>query len=112
MWPRFVTRLRWRSWAVVEAATLAPPPPAAAPVPARTVRRWRTRLASAACLLVGVLREHGSAAVAAFARTVDAAATRLQLVLAYAAALTVAALARLASVAAVIHDQAPGVRLM
>lgn len=112
MMPVFVARMLWRSWAVVEAATLEPRRPAAASVPARTRRRWRGRLAAAALLLVGVLREHGAATVAAVAATVDTAATRLQLVQAYAAALTVAATERLASLAAVVHRLAPGVRLM
>lgn len=110
--PGFLARLLWRSWAVVEAATLGPRPSAAAPVPERTVRRWAARLATAAALLVGVLREDGGAAVAAVAATVEAAATRLELVTAYAVALQVAAPARLASLAAGIHRVAPGVRLM
>jgi hypothetical protein len=112
MMPAFVARMLWRSWAVVEAVTLEPPRPAAPLVPERTVRRWRARLGTAALLLVGVLREHGGGALESLATAVGSAATRLQLVEAYAAALTVAVTERLAGLAAVLHRLAPGVRLM
>jgi hypothetical protein len=107
--PWFLARLLWRSWPVVEAATLGPPPPATAPrVPVRTVQRWCARLATAALLLVEVLRGAGGALPADVAAT----APRRQLVAAYAAAHAVPAGARLALLAVIVHRLAPGVRLM
>ncbi len=113
MLPRFAAPLLWRAWPTIEAETLGPPPPPAAPrVPARTVRRWHARLRTAAVLLLGVLREHGEMALAAVTAAVDEAGTRLQLVVAHAVATGARVAQRLARLAAVIHGLAPGVRLM
>ena len=107
--PLFLARLLWRSWPVVEAATLGPAPAPAAPqVPLRTVQRWRARLATAALLLVELLRDAGRVVLG----EVAAHATREQLVVAYATAYTLPPGRRLARLAAVIHRLAPGVRLM
>ena len=113
MLPLFAAPLLWRSWAVVEAETLGPRPPPAAPrVPERTACRWRARLRTAAVLLLGVLREHGDATVAAVAAAVGEVGTRLQLVVAHAAAVGVQIAQRLARLAALMHALVPGVRLM
>ena len=113
MLPLFAARLLGRSWPTVEAETLGPPPPPTAPrVPARTARRWRARLRTAAVLLLGVLRAHSDATVAAVAATVGEVGTRLQLVVAHAAATGVQVAQRLARLAALVHRQMPGVRLM
>jgi hypothetical protein len=111
MLPMFVARMLWRSWPVVEAKTLGSGP-AAPTVPKRTVRRWRARLAAAAEWLVGVLRERGDGVLAALAAAVGDAATRLQLVAAYAKAMGAQDGQRLARLATTIHLLAPGVRLM
>ena len=113
MMPLFLARMLWRSWPEVEAETLGPAPPAEAPrVPRRTVRRWRARLATAAASLVGVLRERGSAALAMVAAKVGAAATRLELVVAFTEATGAQVGQRLARLAASVHGLVPGVRLM
>jgi len=113
MMPLFLARMLWRSWPVVEAETLGPSPPAgAARVPARTARRWRARLATAAAALVGVLRERGSEALATVAAKVGEAATRLQLVVAFAEATGAQLAQRLARLTATVHGLVPGVRLM
>jgi hypothetical protein len=111
MMPMFMARMLWRSWPVVEAKTLGSGPPAPM-VPKRTVRRWRVRLTTAAESLVGVLGEHGGATLTALAAAVGDAATRLQLVAAYAKAMGAKVGQRLARLASTIHLLAPGVRLM
>jgi hypothetical protein len=111
--PRFVARLLWRSWRVIETRTIGPPPSAAAPtVPARTVQRWRSRLAAAALLLGEVMREGGSELLGVAAAAFKPAMTRLEAVTAYAAALAVVPGGRLAGLAATVHRLSPGVRLM
>ena len=112
MLPLFVTRMLWRSWPVVEAATIGPRLPAAATVPKRTVRRWLARLATASASLVEVLHKAGDAAQVAVAATVEAAATRLRLVIAYAKIAAVPTGQRLSRLASIIHRLVPGVRLM
>ena len=113
MMPLFLARMLWRSWPVVEAKVLACPPPAGTPaVPDRTTRRWRERLRTAVAGLAGVLRERGSATVATMAAQVGEAATRFELVVAFAEATGVLIGQRLARLAATVHGLAPGVRLM
>lgn len=111
--PGFLARLLWRSWPVVEAVTLGPAPsPAAAQVPQRTVQRWRGRLAAAAVRIIEALREQGDALRVAVAGCSPTMATRLEVVEALAEALRIAPGQRLAQVAAAVHRQTPGVRLM
>lgn len=113
MMPLFLARMLWRSWPVVEAKTLESSPPAGGPsVPARTARRWRERLRTAAAALVSVMHERGSTAVAAMAAKVGGSATRLDLVVAFAEAMVAPIAQRLARLATTVHGLAPGVRLM
>lgn len=109
--PLFLARCLWRTWAVVESAVLGTPPPQCR-VPARTVRRWAVRLGGAARLPVQVLAQSGDTELAAVAAEVGLDATRGQLVRAYAQAFAVPAGAWLATLAALLHRLAPGVRLM
>jgi hypothetical protein len=111
--PLFLARLLWRSWPVVEAATLGPAvPPAAPQVPERTVRRWRGRLAAVAGQVVEALCEQIGALRDSVAACSEAMTTRLEVVVAYAELLGIAPGQRLAQVACAVHRQAPGVRLM
>jgi hypothetical protein len=111
--PLFLARRLWRSWPVVEAATLGPPPPASAPtVPERTVRRWLGRLASAAVLIAQVLATSGDPTLAAMATAAGFEATRAELVLVHARESRVGVGERLSSLAALLHRLAPGLRLM
>lgn len=112
MLPLFVARMLWRSWPTVETATIGPASPAAVRVPERTVRRWRARLATAASSLVEVLQKAGDTALVAVAAAVEATATRLRLVIAYAKIATVPTGQRLSRLASIIHRLVPGVRLM
>lgn len=111
MLPLFVARMLWRSWPVVEATTLGPHRPTVT-VPGRTARRWRARLATVAESLVDLLLEHGGTVLAAVAEAVSVAATRLQLVMAYAKVTGARVGQRLARLAATIHSLVPGVRVM
>lgn len=111
--PQFIARYLWRSWPVVETATLGRPRWAdTPPVPKRTTRRWQARLRSPARLLVKVLVTSGSAALARLAQQIGRGGTRRALVMAYAAAMSTGARRRLAEPAALIHRLCPGVRLM
>ena len=108
MLPLFAARMLWRSWPTVETATIGPASPAAVRVPERTVRRWRARLRTAASSLCELLGKAGETAL----DIVEATATRLRLVVAYAKAATVPAGQQLSRLAATIHRLVPGVRLM
>ena len=113
MLPLFLARMLWRSWRVVEAETLGPPRAATEPaVPERTVRRWKGRLAMAALLAAQVLAVSGGAALERIAQQVGLEGTRLELVQSYESQLQPSPGQRLASLAAVLHRLAPGVRLM
>ena len=113
--PAFLARHLWRAWPTVErAVSQAEPPPAGAatPVPRRTRRRWRARLASAAKQLVLVLAMSGGALLEALAKTVGLVATRQALVDAYVHMSSAPIGRRLAGVAALVHRLERGVRLM
>jgi len=111
--PRFIARRLWRTWRVVEVHTLGPAPlPNDPPVPERTQRRWRGRLACAARHAVQVIATSGAAALEQLAGKLGLNATRADLVLAYAGAFNVASTQRLAGLAAHLHRLAPGARLM
>jgi hypothetical protein len=56
--PAFLARHLWRSWSAVENAVESA---RRSPVPARTRRRWKDRLASSARLLVALLTTAGEA---------------------------------------------------
>jgi len=114
MLPLFVARMLWRDWPTVEEEALGPEErPLTSTVPEKTRQRWRGRLATAAALLLGVLRKSPDEATAAVAAAVEDTATRRELLVAYAAATGAAAVGeRLARLAAVVHELAPGVRIM
>jgi hypothetical protein len=111
--PLFLARHLWRRWRVVEAQTVGgPPPPTQPPVPDRTLRRWASRLRSAARHLVQILATSAGSLLERVAHAVGLDGTRAQLVLAHAAASAAPAGRRLADLAALIHRLVPGVRLM
>jgi hypothetical protein len=112
MLPGFVARWLRRSWPVIEAATLGPASPASAPrVPARTIRRWRARLAAAAWTLAQIFQAAG-AAVSAAARSLGRHVTRQAVVVALAQVADTPVGLQLATAAALLHALQPGVRLM
>lgn len=102
--PAFLARCLWRTWDVVEREALdAPRPHSAPPVPARTVQRWRARLAQSARLPVQVLVVAGGR-LRELAERVGLEPTRM--------ALLVASGGSLAALSVLLHRLAPGVRLM
>ena len=110
--PLFLARRLWRSWPVVEAAALGPPPPSAPTVPGRTVRRWLGRLATAAVLITQVLATSGDSTLAAVAAAAGIEATRAELVLVHDRESRAVPGERLSSLAALLHRLTPGLRLM
>jgi hypothetical protein len=112
--PHLLARHLWRAWQTVEAAVIEPVKASVVQaVPARTRRRWRSRLASSAALVVSVL----SAAfdVGPVSRVVEAAgvtATRGELARAVVRELRPAVGQQLSKLAELVHRLAPGVRLM
>ena len=102
--PAFLARCLWRTWEVVEREALAKPRAhEAPPVPARTVQRWRARLAQSARLPIQVLVVAGGE-LRRLAERVGIEAARLELLLASGGSLT--------ALAVLLHRLAPGVRLM
>jgi hypothetical protein len=111
--PAFLPRRLWRSWPVVEAATVSAPAPANQPeVPARTVRRWVARLASAAAKLVQILATSAHVVLEQIAARAGLDATREELVRVHDDVIGPPRGMRLAALAGLIHRLAPGVRLM
>jgi hypothetical protein len=113
--PIFLARHLWRTWPTIEreVAEDKPPQPTVAPVvPARTVRRWRERLASAAKQLVVLLATSGGALLEALAQTVGLEATRRTLVDVHAEMTHLQQGRRLAGLAGLIHRLERGIRLM
>jgi len=104
--PAFLARRLWHPWEVIQREVSDPPQPRRRndpPVPARTVHRWRSRLAQSAHLPIQVLAAAGER-LRKVAISLGGAATRLALVLAFGG--------HLAVVAELLHRLAPGVRLM
>lgn len=118
--PAFLARHLWRAWSTVDKAVAETrqsydePAPAAraGPIPERTVRRWRTRLAASAAALIVVLGTAMSTVpeLHLVVQEVRLDGTRAELVTALAA--LYAPSGPLATTAAVIHRLSPGVRLM
>lgn len=115
--PAFVARHLWREWATVERTTqegesAEEKPPV---VPARTVSRWRARLAAtASALVVAFASARFGATVAG---EVGLGGTRAEVVAQYARATAAEGLPQkrgllYACVAALVHRAAPGIRLM
>lgn len=113
--PRFLARHLWRVWSTVERVVRpddAPIPRNAPPIPARTDRRWRSRLATAARVLVVLLAASGGLALGAIAARVGLDGTRADLVDVHADLAHVTPGARLATVAAITHRLERGIRLL
>jgi hypothetical protein len=107
--PAFLARYLWRTWPVVQSAAQ---PDEVSVVPERTRRRWRTRLASSARVLVAVLADTGRQVWTAIAMAVGLDGSRLDLAGHYARAMRPAAHACMAELAALFHRLIPGMRLM
>jgi hypothetical protein len=110
--PRFVARHLWRSWRTVEASATAKTSACKPVVAARTVRRWRERLASSARLLVQIFATSGRTRLETVAQTAGLCVTRGEFACAYAATVALAITYRFAEVAALVHRLCSGVRLM
>lgn len=116
--PRFLARHLWRAWTTVErvvgldehAVEAAAAP--AVPIPARTQRRWRARLAATARVLVVLLAASGGAVLEGLATRVGLDATRGELVIAHAELAGLDAGERLSTLAALVHRLERGIRLM
>jgi len=110
--PRFLARHLWRSWPVVEEALQMRDTRARSRVPATTRRRWATRLAATARMLVAALCTSTETRGAQVAAAVGLDGSRLDLVHEYAAATGPEPGACLAELGAWLHRLVPGVRLM
>jgi hypothetical protein len=102
MLPLAIARRLHRTWEAVQSAVTS----GRAVAPARTVRRWRARLALSAWLLVQVLASAAEEVVA------DSQATRGELVDILADTGAVSSSLRFAETASWVHRVRPGVRLM
>jgi hypothetical protein len=109
----FLARHLWRAWVTVErmveadeATTVDPP------IPERTARRWRSRLASTARMLVVLMAASGGAVLERIAARHGLDATRGELVATHAEVASVVAAERHAALAALVHRLERGVRLM
>jgi len=101
--PAFLARCLWRTWAVIEREASGATCGSSPAVPARTVRRWRARLAQAAVMPIQVLAVAGDR-LRAVAQHVGLRATRQELLIAHGEGI--------AAMAVLLHRLAPGVRLM
>lgn len=113
--PMFLARHLWRVWKTVERVALPggePPPSTAPPIPERTLCRWRMRLAAAARVLVVLLAASGGQELEPVAAKVGLDASRAEFVQGYAEQIAIPRGARLAAVAAEIHQLERGIRLM
>jgi hypothetical protein len=119
--PAFLARHLWRVWPTVERTAPAPtqdavqpkmPTQGAAPIPLRTLQRWRQRLTAGARQLVVLLATSGGALVEEIAKRAGLESTRLELVGIHAGRTAAPAGRRLADLAALVHRLEPGVRLM
>lgn len=112
--PMFLARHLWRAWKTVERVVMpvGMPPSAAAPIPARTERRWRDRFAASARVLVVLLAASGGVTLEAIASRVGLDAPRAELAEAHAGATHAAPGARLAALAEQVHRLERGLRLM
>lgn len=107
--PGFLARWLQRCWRVIEAAVERP---AFSPVPGRTCRRWRARLASSARRVVAVMTAAAGTVWSALAETMGLAGRRADLVAAYREHWSPAPGWCLAELAEAIHRLRPGLRLM
>ena len=107
--PIFLARHLRRSWGVVENAVESP---LRSPVPARTRRRWKARLASSARLLVVILTTAAESTWSAIATAVGLDGSRFDLVRGYRAQTQPEPCVCFAELAGLLHRLSPGVRLM
>jgi hypothetical protein len=116
--PRFLARHLWRAWATVERVVelggraVEPAVTAAMPIPERTQRRWRARLAASARVLIMLLAVSGPAILEGLATRLGLDATRGELVVAHAALVDLAPGERLSALATLVHRLERGLRLM
>lgn len=112
--PAFLARCLWRVWRTVERTTHPTKPQTLdpAPVPGRTRRRWRARLASAARQLVVLLATSGGVLLERIAACAGHACTRREFVDIHAQMATTTPQRRLADLAALIDRLERGLRLM
>jgi hypothetical protein len=111
--PAFLARHLWRVWPTVERTTgEVSPPLSTAPIPKRTERRWRARLASSAKQLVLLLATSGGALLEAIAKRVGLLSARLTLVDVHAQMTAAPKGQTLADLAALVHRLERGIRLM
>ncbi len=113
--PAFLARHLWRVWPTVERVVLPEDTPVASgapPVPERTERRWRSRMASAALVVVALLAASNKEALEAIARQVGLDATRAEVVAAHTRQIGALPGAQLAPLAAMTHMLERGIRLM
>jgi hypothetical protein len=114
MLPAFLARHLWRIWPTVERTTQPVKPVVLdrMPIPGRTVRRWRERLASAARQVVLLLASSGGVVFETIAKRAGLEATRWELVDIYVRVAAPPARRRLTDLAAVAHRLERGIRLM
>jgi len=128
--PAFLARHLWWVWRRVSTATRDEAPPVGVgteseggtaaggaerevrAVPARTRRRWRSRLSASGRQLVVLMASRGVEQVQRVAEAVGLGASRRELVAAYAEALSTAAGVTMGAVAALLDRLERGVRLM
>jgi hypothetical protein len=116
--PAFIARHLWRTWATVASAVChteasgGSPPPLPAQVPARTTSRWRARLRASAAALIVALATTSLGRL--LAEDVGLGGTRADVVDRAGAALDALRSPShvFASLAALLHRSAPGIRLM
>jgi hypothetical protein len=113
--PMILARHLWRQWRTVERAVKPKDTPARADapkIPARTVRRWRARLASSAAVIVALIAGRGGRDLAAHAAVVGHDISRMVLVDAFTGWTNTAPGSRLSVLATLTHALERGVRLM
>ncbi len=113
--PMFLARHLWRAWATVERVITSDEvttTDTAPPIPERTVRRWRARLAATARVLVVLLAASGVVVLEGIAARVGVDVSRGSLVAEYADVADVDAGERLSAIAGLVHRLERGVRLM
>lgn len=116
--PLFLARHLWRTWTTVERVVgldervVEPAAAPVVPIPARTRRRWRARLAATARVLVVLLAVSGGAVLEGLAMRLGLDATRRDLAVAHAELAGLAAGERLSALAALVHRLERGIRLM
>lgn len=112
--PAMLARHLWRIWPTVERTTHPAEPPVLdrMPIPERTARRWRGRLASAAKQLVLLLASSGGNLLETIAKRAGVGATRWELVGVHTRVAAPPMGRRLADLAVVVHRLERGLRLM